>query len=178
MWQRVMWQRVMWQRVMWQRVIYGGNLVDESILRNTSIASRTYAMRHNWLTQVERQYVQALLDEAIQHVKMRDMKACAAFVQHAIQSRRMSTSTLSPSVINTFAQDGFRLVQQMLNRHAGYKNLPCPLRGKALRRRALAEGLVPRTRIVNSSGNVVDESILRNTSIASRTYAMRRNWLT
>ena len=51
-------------------------------------------MRRNWLTQVERQYVQTLLDEAIQHVKMRDMKLCAGFVQHAIQSRRMSTSTL------------------------------------------------------------------------------------
>ncbi len=47
----------------------GGSVVDESILRNTSITSRTYAMRHNWLTQVERQYVQTLLDEAIQHVK-------------------------------------------------------------------------------------------------------------
>ena len=94
---------------------------DHSILRNTSIASRTDVMRRNWLTQGERQYVQTLLDEAIQHVKMRDMKACAAYVQHAIQSRRMSTSTLSPIVIFKFEKDGFRLLQQMLNRHGGYK---------------------------------------------------------
>ncbi len=138
--------------VMWRRVTSGGNEFDESILRNTSTASRTYAMRHNWLTQVERQYVQTLLDEAIRHVKMRDMnKSCAAYVQHAIQSRRMSTSTLSPIVINKFAKDGFRLLQRMLNRHEGYKNLPCPLRGGALERKAVAVGLVPRTRRVQST---------------------------
>ena len=113
-------------------------------------------MRHNWLTQVERQYVQSLLDEAIQYVKMRDMKSCAAFVQHAIQSRRISTLTLSPIVINKFAKDGFRLLQQMLNRRAGYKNLPCPLRGEALERNAVAVGLVPRTRTVR-----VDRRTLR-----------------
>ena len=113
-------------------------------------------MRRNWLTQGERQYVQTLLDEAIQHVKMRDMKACAAYVQHAIQSRRMSTSTLSPIVIKKFAQDGFRLLQQMLNRHGGYKKLPCPLRGKALERNAVAVGLVTRTKRVR-----VDRRILR-----------------
>ncbi len=85
---------------MCRRMTSGASLVDKSILRNTSITSRPYAMRHNWLTQVERQYVQTLLDEAIQHIKMRDMKLCAGFVQHAIQSRRMSTSTLSPNVID------------------------------------------------------------------------------
>ena len=105
-------------------------------------------MRHNWLTQVERQYVQTLLDEAIQHVKMRDMKSCTGFVQHAIQSRRMSTTTLSPNVIDKFAKDGFRLVERMLYRHAGYKNLPCPLRGKALHKKATEVGLVQRTKTV------------------------------
>ena len=134
----------------------GGSRVAESILRNTQITRRTYAMRHNWLTQVERQYVQTLLDEAIRHVKMRDMKSCVAFVQHAIQWRRMSTSTLSPNVIDKFGKDGFRLLQRMLNRHAGYKNLPCPLRGKALERNAVAVGLVPRTRTVR-----VDRRTLR-----------------
>ena len=133
-----------------------GSRVEQSILRKTSTTSRTYAMRHNWLTQLERKYVQTLLDEAIQHVKMRDMKSCAAFVQHAIESRRMSTLTLSPIVINKFAKDGFRLLQQMLNRRAGYKSLPCPLRGEALERNAVAVGLVPRTRTVR-----VDRRTLR-----------------
>ena len=114
-------------------------------------------MRHNWLTQVERQYVQTLLDEAIEHVKIRDMKSCVAFVQHAIQWRRMSTTNLSPNVINIFGKDGFRLLQQMLNRHAGYKDLPCPLRGKALERKAVAEGLVPRTRKVKVDARTVRE---------------------
>ncbi len=29
-------------------------------------------MRRNWLTQVEREYVRTLLDEATEHVKVRD----------------------------------------------------------------------------------------------------------
>ena len=105
-------------------------------------------MRRNWLTKLERKYVQTPLDETIQHVEMRDMKLCAGFIQHAIQSRRISTSMLRPDVINKFAKDGFRLLQRMLNRHAGYKNLPCPLRGKELERKAVAVGLVQRTMIV------------------------------
>jgi hypothetical protein len=105
-------------------------------------------MGKNWMTKLERQYVQTLLDEAVQHVKMRDMKLCAAYVQHAIQSRRMSTSMLSLDVISTFAKDGFCLVERMLYRHAGFKNLPCPLRGKALYSEAAAVGLVQRTMIV------------------------------
>jgi hypothetical protein len=47
----------------------------------------------------------SLSDEAIRHVKMRDRRSCTAFVQHAIKSRRMSTSMLSPDVINKFAKD-------------------------------------------------------------------------
>ena len=115
-------------------------------------------MRHNWLTQSERQYVQSLLDEATQHVKMRDRKACTAFVQHAITSRRMSTSILSPDVIKLLStKDGRRLVHKMLHRHAGYKNLPCPLRGKALASQAVREGLVTRTKFVKVDAATVRE---------------------
>ncbi len=117
-------------------------------LRNISIIIRKYVMRKNWMTKLERQYVQTLLDEAIQHVKMRDMKLCAAYVQHAIQSWRKSTLMLSPDVIDTFAKDGFCLVERMLYRHAGFKNLLCPLRGKALYSEAVVVGLVQRTMIV------------------------------
>jgi hypothetical protein len=137
--------------------VSGGIFVDDSLLRDASFASRTYAMRRNWMTILERQYVQTLLVEATQHDKMRDMKACVAFVQHTIKSRRMSASRLSPDVINKFAKkDGFCLLQQMFNRHAGYKNLPCPLRGKALASKAVTEGVVARSRIVK-----VDTEILR-----------------
>ena len=59
---------------MGRKVTACGSRVEQSILRKTSITRRTYAMRHNWLTQLERKYVQTLLDEAIQHVEMRDMK--------------------------------------------------------------------------------------------------------
>jgi len=101
--------------------------------------------------------VQNLLDEAIQHVKTRDMKSCAKFVQHAIASRRMSTLRLSPDVINKFAKDGFRLLQRMLNRHAAYKCLPCPLRGKALHNKASTVGLVQRTMTVRVDANTLRE---------------------
>ena len=68
------------------------------------------------MTMEERQYVRTLVDEAIEHVKLRDRKACAAFVQHAIKTRRVSTGILSPDVIKTFATKGFGLVNQMLKR--------------------------------------------------------------
>ena len=116
-------------------------------------------MRRNWMTQLERQYVRTLLDEAVQHVTMRDRTACVAFVQHAIKSRRMSTSMLSPEVIHKFAKDGRRLLETMLHRHAGYKNLPCPLRGKELVSKAVTEGLLLRSRIVR-----VDRKTLREES--------------
>jgi hypothetical protein len=114
-------------------------------------------MRHNWLTQLERQYVQTLLAEAIQHVKLGDMKTCAAFVQHAIEARRMSKTMLSPDVIHIFAKPkvGFRLLQRMFNRHAGYKNLPLPLRAKALHKTAEELGLVERTRTVRVDASTV-----------------------
>jgi len=114
-------------------------------------------MRRNWLTHVEREYVRTLLDEAIEHVKERDMKACAKFVQHAIRTRRMSTAILRPDVINTFANKGFGLIGQMLNRHAAYKNLACPLRGKALHNKAAAEGLVQRTMTVRVDARTLRE---------------------
>jgi hypothetical protein len=113
-------------------------------------------MRRNWLTKVEREYVRSLLDEAIQHVKLRDRKACAKFVQHAIRTRRMSTAFLSQDVINTFANKGFGIINGMLKRHAGYANLPLPLRAKALHNKAAAVGLVQRTNTVR-----VDASTLR-----------------
>ena len=116
-------------------------------------------MRHNWLTMFERQYVKTLLDEATEHVQMRDMKACVAFVKYAIKSRRMSESRLRTDVINKFAQDGICLLQQMFNRHAGYKNLPCPLRGKALACKAATEGLVQRTKKVRVDALTLREEL-------------------
>ncbi len=100
--------------------------------------------------------MRTLLDEAIEHVKVRDREAYAKYVQHAIRTRRMFTAILSPDVINTFAKKGFGLVNHMLQRHAGYRNLPLPLRGKALHNKAAAEGLVQRTMTVR-----VDASTLR-----------------
>jgi hypothetical protein len=114
-------------------------------------------MRKNWLTRLERQYVHTLLDEAIQHVKMRDMKSCVAFVQHAIKSHRVSTSILSPQVMDKFAKDGYLLLQRMLNRHVAYKSLPPPLRGDALHSKASTVGLLQRTMTVRVNATTLRE---------------------
>jgi hypothetical protein len=45
----------------------------------------------------------------------------------------------------------------MLERHAGYTNLPCPLRGKALASEAVREGVVTRTRVVKVDAATVRE---------------------
>ena len=115
-------------------------------------------MRNNWLTTRERQFVHTLIDEAIEHVKLRDRKACAAFVQKAIVTRRMSTGILRPDVIITFTtKKGLVLVNQMLTRHEGYKNLPFPLRGQALQSQAAAVGLVQRTMTVRVNASILRE---------------------
>jgi hypothetical protein len=89
--------------------------------------------------------VHTLLNEAIEPVKMRDMKSCVAFVLLALNSRPRATSMLRPDVISKFANDGFSILRQMLNRHAGYKTLRSPLRGKALHNSASDLGLQERT---------------------------------
>ena len=115
-------------------------------------------MRNNWLTTRERQFVRTLIDEAIEHVKLRDRKACAAFVQKAIVTRRMSTGILRPDVIITFAtKKGLVLVNQMLTRHEGYKNPRFPLRGQALQTQAAAVGLVQRTMTVRVNAGILRE---------------------
>ncbi len=128
-------------------VVRGGvvrRLFDDTTACNTSCIPRTYAMKADWLTRLERDYVHTLLKEAIEHVKMRDMKSCVAFVQHALSSHPRATSMLRPEVITQFAKDGFPLLRQMFNRHAGYKTLPSTLRGKALHNRASDLGLQER----------------------------------
>ena len=146
-----------WCLCLWQSSVRGVSAKRmRMFVASTSKHTRTYAMRRNWLTHVEREYVRTLLDEAIEHVKVRDREACAKYVEHAIRTRRMSTAFLSQDVINTFANKGFGIINGMLKRHAGYANLPLPLRAKALHNKAAAVGLVQRTNTVR-----VDASTLR-----------------
>jgi hypothetical protein len=74
------------------------------------------------------------------------------------QVQRMSTSMLSQDVIKTFAEDGCCLLQAMLHRHAGYKNLPCPLRWTTLASKA-TEGFVQRTMIVRVDARTLREEL-------------------
>ncbi len=144
-------------------VVRGGvlrRLVNDTTSCNTSCTPRTSAMKADWLTRFERDYVHTLLKDAIEHAKMRDMKSCVAFVQHALNSRPRATSMLRPEVITKFAKDGFPLLRQMLNRHAGYKTLPSPLRGKALHNRASDLGLQERTNRVRVDTHTIREECI------------------
>ena len=135
-------------------------LLDDTTSCNTSSNRRTFAMKADWLTRLEREYVHTLLKEAIEHVKMRDMKSCVAFIQHALSYRPNATSMLRPEVITKFAKDGFPLLRRMLNRHAGFKTLPSPLRGKALHNRASELGLQERTNTVRVDRHTISEECI------------------
>ena len=105
-------------------------------------------MRSYCLTRKEREYVQGLLNEAVTSVQWRDLKACVAFVRNALFSRKETTLKLRQVVRDRMNQDGVKILQDMFTRHAGYKKLPCPLRGNALKEQAAQLGLLQRTKRV------------------------------
>ena len=51
-------------------------------------------MRSYFLTRMERQYMQGLLNEAVTSVQWRDLKECVAFVRNALFSRKETTVKL------------------------------------------------------------------------------------
>ena len=102
-------------------------------------------MRSYCLTRKEREYVQGLLNEAVTSVQWRDLKECVAFVRNALFSRKETTLKLRQVVRDRMNQDGVKILQDMFTRHAGYKKLPCPLRGNALKEQAAQLGLLQRT---------------------------------
>jgi hypothetical protein len=114
-------------------------------------------MKSNWLTALERQYIQTLMTEAIELVKLRDMKQCTVFVQDAVRARPLAKTMLRTEVRTTIATDGVRILRRMLTRHAGYKKLSCPLRGMALARQAGKLGLVQRTETVRVDAHTLRE---------------------
>ena len=105
-------------------------------------------MRSYCLTRKEREYVQGLLNEAVTSVQWRDLKECVAFVRNALFSRKETTVKLRQVVRDRMHQNGVKILQKMFTRHAGYKKLPCPLRGNALKEQAAQLGLLQRTKRV------------------------------
>ncbi len=102
-------------------------------------------MRSYCLTRMERQYMQGLLNEAVTSVQWRYLKECVAFVRNALLFRKETTLKLREVVRDRMNQNGVKILQNMFTRHAGYRKLPCPLRGNALKDQASHLGLLQRT---------------------------------
>ena len=114
-------------------------------------------MKSNWLTGSERLYLQTLMTEAVESVKLRDMKKCTVFVQEAVRFRTLASTMLRSEVRTTIANDGVRILRRMLTRHAAFKKLSCPLRGMALEKEAGKLGLVQRTETVRVDAHTLRE---------------------
>ncbi len=97
------------------------------------------------------------MTEAIELVKLRDMKHCTVFVQDAVRARPLAKTMLRTEVRTTIATDGVRILRRMLTRHAGYKKMSSPLRGKGLTRQAVKLGLVQRTETVRVDAQTLRE---------------------
>jgi hypothetical protein len=117
----------------------------------------SYGMKSNWLTGLERLYLQTLMTEAVESVKLRDMKKCTVYVQEAARYRTLATTMLRSEVRTTIANDGVRILRRMLTRHAAFKKLSCPLREMALEKEAAKLGLIQRTNRVRVDARTLRE---------------------
>ena len=121
------------------------------------VVARKLTMRSYCLTRKEREYVHGLLNEAVTSVQWRDLKECVAFVRNALFSRKETTLKLRQVVRDRMNQNGVKILQDMFTRHAGYKKLPCPLRGNALKEQAAQLGLLQRTMTVRVDTRTIRE---------------------
>ena len=113
--------------------------------------------------------MQLLLEEAVESVGVRDMTLCAGFMLRTILLRTERKMLFRKVVIDEMKKDGMRIIRRMLKRHAGYKKLPCALRGKVLNQKAKELCLVQRTNKVR-----VDTKTLREEcELAEGRYKMR-----
>ena len=113
--------------------------------------------------------MQLLLQETVESVQVRDMKLCAGYLLRAILSRTESKLRVRKVVLDQMEKEGIGILRRMLKRHAGYKKLPCTLRGKVLNQKAKELCLVQRTNKVR-----VDTKTLREEcELAQGRYKMR-----
>ena len=113
--------------------------------------------------------MQLLLQEAVESVGVRDVKLCGGFLLRAILSRTESKVMFRKVVLDQMEKDGGRILRSMLNRHGGYKKLPCALRGKGLNEKANELCLVQRTNKVRVDTNTLREEC----ELAQGRYKMR-----
>ena len=97
-----------------------------------------------------------IIDEAVASVKVRDIKLCTEFVLNALKTRALHTLKLRLVIVEAIVKAEIGSLRRMINRHDGFKQLPYPLRGNALKEQAAQLGLLQRTTRVR-----VDTSTIR-----------------
>ena len=117
----------------------------------------------------EREYLQELIDEAVESVQLRDMKLCTAYVVRAVKTRALTTLRLRPVVVEAIEKAGKGCLPRMIHRHAAFTKLPFPLRGKALTNKAVELGLMQRTMAVRVDTRTIKEEC----ELAEGRYKMR-----
>ena len=131
--------------------------------------SRTFLMRSFRLLVKEREYLQELIDEAVESVQLRDTKLCTAYVVRAVKTRALTTLRLRPVVVEAIEKAGKGCLPRMIHRHAAFTKLPFPLRGKALTNKAVELGLMQRTMAVRVDTRTIKEEC----ELAEGRYKMR-----
>ena len=123
-----------------------------------SFMYRIYVMRYSYrLNEMEREYMLILIGEAVRSVKVRNTKMCTEHVRNAIRNGAVRSMKLRPVVVDAIIKDGKGCIPRLINRHAAFKQLPLPLRGKALQKKGTELGLIQRTMTVRVDACTVKE---------------------
>jgi hypothetical protein len=119
---------------------------------------RLFVMRYSYrLNQKEREYMLMLIGEAVESVKVRNTHMCTEHVINAIRNGAVRTMKLRQVVVDAIIKDGKGCIPRLINRHAAFKQLPWPLRGKALEKKGRELGLIQRTMRVRVDACTVKE---------------------
>jgi hypothetical protein len=109
----------------------------------------------------EKEFLQSIMNQAVENVKMRDMKMCCEYACRAILGDRKmlqkASTTLRPVVLNRIKCAGVSYFEGLFKRHATFVALPKPLRGTALNRAASQLGLITRVKTVRVDAATIKE---------------------
>ncbi len=116
------------------------------------------AFRLRW---EERSFLEDVMNQAIAKVQKKDMKLCVEWATNLIHANvklhAEAKTTLRNVVMSHIVAKGHDMFREMFKRHAAFKMLPKPLRGKALRAKATELALVQRSNTVRIGTTVIRE---------------------
>jgi hypothetical protein len=109
-------------------------------------------MRTFRLRDAEKEFLDTILDRAMNFVQMRDMQKCCEYACRAVlvdkHMLKMTTALLRPVVLAKMKSARVTYFRKLFARNARFLALPKPLRGKALHKKASELGLVTRSETV------------------------------